>query len=331
VVDLRARDYDPGVGRFTSRDPISTYVGRTDTVSPYSYGNNDPVNSVDPTGESALAASIGSIIGAVLNAILAPVQLTAAGCKKGGQNDISRHQKDFQGVTLCTRGYISGDCLAGRNWCLNALWNSHQPERAGQSVAINQLNRIREDWWDGFKDNWLSGATAISPHVDWEVGPGGSGGTRRDIMTDEQNLYEVKRYHGPSTTAEVDEQLFNYTLELWALGVWNVRNGTELQDWADTFIVFEKWYQFGTFGGKEVVVWGLGLPPGHVYMDDSDRVDSKVRAKAKRQHAENQDSNDCDCGNQNGSPFPLPGGGSGDPAAPDVPEVPEIPEVPILV
>jgi hypothetical protein len=315
------------VSRFTSRDPISTYVGRTDTVSSYSYGNNDPVNSVDPTGQSSLAASIGNIIGAVLNQILAPARLMAAGCKAGGPNDITRHAKDFQGVSLCTRGYIRPDCLAGRNWCLNDLWNKHQPERAAQSVAINELNRRRESAWQGFKDNWLGGATAISPDVDWEVGPGGSNGTRRDIMTNEKYLYEVKRYTGPSTEAVVDEQLLNYTLELWFLGVRDVSNGTELSNWADTFIVFEHWYQGGIFGGKEVFVWGLGLPPGHIYFDDKgDRVDSRVRAKAKHQHAENQDLNDCDCGNANGVPF-TGGGGAG----PDEPAVPEMPEIPAPV
>ena len=43
----RARYYDPGIGRFTQRDP----AGMPDGVNRYAYVANDPVNAVDPGGE----------------------------------------------------------------------------------------------------------------------------------------------------------------------------------------------------------------------------------------------------------------------------------------
>ena len=49
-VYLRARLYDPAIGRFLQRDP---FPGRTMlplSLNRYSYVENDPVNSVDPTG-----------------------------------------------------------------------------------------------------------------------------------------------------------------------------------------------------------------------------------------------------------------------------------------
>ena len=46
LVRFGARDYDPEVGRWTSKDPI----GFRGAVNFYMYVGNDPVNRVDPTG-----------------------------------------------------------------------------------------------------------------------------------------------------------------------------------------------------------------------------------------------------------------------------------------
>jgi RHS repeat-associated protein len=43
---MRARYYDPTVGRFISEDPIGIAAG----VNPYTFADGDPVNRVDPTG-----------------------------------------------------------------------------------------------------------------------------------------------------------------------------------------------------------------------------------------------------------------------------------------
>jgi len=49
VVKVGARPYDPGIGRFLSRDPL--LLPRTAaTTNPYAFAFNDPINGSDPTG-----------------------------------------------------------------------------------------------------------------------------------------------------------------------------------------------------------------------------------------------------------------------------------------
>ncbi len=50
---LRARYYDPSIGRFTGQDPLSGDLGNPATQNGYNYANNNPVNLSDPTGLSA--------------------------------------------------------------------------------------------------------------------------------------------------------------------------------------------------------------------------------------------------------------------------------------
>ena len=112
------------------------------------------------------------------------------------------------------------------------------------------------------------------------------------------------------TTTEVDDQLSRYEDILSRLGIDTVR-GAELQHWATEFPDYPHWYSiFPTV----IYVWGVGLPPGHVYFtDDGDRVPAAARAKADQ----NEDNGNNEA--QEGPPClwcdPIPG----------VPEAPEIP------
>ncbi|MBN1659335.1 MAG: RHS repeat-associated core domain-containing protein, partial [Anaerolineae bacterium] len=48
---LRARYYEPGTGRFVSRDPWQGSATQPQTIlGTYVYAGNDPVGYVDPTG-----------------------------------------------------------------------------------------------------------------------------------------------------------------------------------------------------------------------------------------------------------------------------------------
>ncbi len=321
AVYLRARWYEPDTGLFTSRDPLSTLVGQTRPASPYPYADSDPLDKVDPAGKFALFDFIGQL----LSFLQEPPAWLHCWEHPDPGNDLGRHEKCFQGRgPLWTRGWnMSEDCLNGDEGCLGDLWNSGAEEKAAHALAINELARQEESWWSRFKDDQLGLGTYISQDIDWEVGdnpgvPGvapdiGYAGFRIDIVTKETNIYEVKRYEGESTTADVDAQLQRY--QDTALYWYDItfQRGTELQHWATTFPVYPHWY---TIFPTEVYVWGLGNKPGHVYFaDDGDRVPSGARAKAD----ENEDNGNSEA--EQGAPpcvWCIP-----------IPIIPEVPVVPV--
>jgi len=48
---LRARYYDPAIGRFISKDPIKGKLSNPLSQNPYQYAYNNPINLSDPSGE----------------------------------------------------------------------------------------------------------------------------------------------------------------------------------------------------------------------------------------------------------------------------------------
>jgi RHS repeat-associated protein len=66
---LRARYYDPALGRFLTRDPFPGLPTLPQTLNPYAYALNNPVNLVDPSGRFPwimllLAAGVGAYVAA---------------------------------------------------------------------------------------------------------------------------------------------------------------------------------------------------------------------------------------------------------------------------
>ena len=59
LYDMRARNYDPSVGRFTSIDPLG-YKDAPE-ASEYGYGRNGPTSFVDPSGMGAIGNTCGSV------------------------------------------------------------------------------------------------------------------------------------------------------------------------------------------------------------------------------------------------------------------------------
>jgi len=75
---LRARYYDPTIGRFISKDPVKGTLTLPQSQNPYAYALNNPINLSDPSGEqvaqfiqmclraaSAVASRVGSAISSI--------------------------------------------------------------------------------------------------------------------------------------------------------------------------------------------------------------------------------------------------------------------------
>lgn len=56
---LRARYYDPSIGRFTSRDSFSGFTGNPQSQNLYGYVLNNPINLVDSTGHCSAESNMG--------------------------------------------------------------------------------------------------------------------------------------------------------------------------------------------------------------------------------------------------------------------------------
>jgi RHS repeat-associated protein len=77
---LRARQYNPRIGRFISRDPVFGKSHQPLTLNRYLYCVNDPINLIDPSGElpattelivtTAISGGIMGAIGGALEGVL---------------------------------------------------------------------------------------------------------------------------------------------------------------------------------------------------------------------------------------------------------------------
>jgi RHS repeat-associated protein len=120
LVRFGARDYDPEVGRWTAKDPISFAGG-----DPNLYGHvvNDPVNLIDPDGRFILNAA-GAILGGFSGGVGAfvasrgdfgaTVRGALSGALVGAINPVGGILGSFLGGSLSS---LAGQYAAGRNGC----------------------------------------------------------------------------------------------------------------------------------------------------------------------------------------------------------------------
>lgn len=78
LYDFHARSYDAGVGRFTSKDPVSGLATMPQTMNPYAYGVNNPLAYPDPSGEFPPLLLAAPIAGRMALAVGADYSLNAA-------------------------------------------------------------------------------------------------------------------------------------------------------------------------------------------------------------------------------------------------------------
>ena len=60
MINLRARQYEPTIGRFNQKDVVRGNAGQPISLNRYLYCQNDGIDYIDPTGQSILGALIGT-------------------------------------------------------------------------------------------------------------------------------------------------------------------------------------------------------------------------------------------------------------------------------
>ena len=65
LINMKARMYDPVLGRFLQADTVIQFANSTQGFNRYTYAANNPLSYADPTGHSLLGDIVDSIVGAV--------------------------------------------------------------------------------------------------------------------------------------------------------------------------------------------------------------------------------------------------------------------------
>jgi len=112
LVHMNGRVYDPALGRFLSADPLIGDLGDSQSVNPYAYVGNRPLNAADPTGylvDGGLSIYVGKFIVDSILSSLAYGLLNHGGLPPPPATALPGWSAQ-NGVGLCGAGTFSPTC-----------------------------------------------------------------------------------------------------------------------------------------------------------------------------------------------------------------------------
>jgi RHS repeat-associated protein len=160
------RDYDPGTGRWTTKD----LAGLEGDLNVYEYAANDPISHIDPSGDDWLdwdlqesADFFGGFGDTITSIPFTDLSLTRLARDVTGAGDV---------VNKCSGAYTGGK-WAGRTWEAGmagaAAWRGIQP---GGWMNSNRYLRVGFGRHEGFKWFRVAGEWVKGGHWDiFRVGP----------------------------------------------------------------------------------------------------------------------------------------------------------------
>ena len=133
---LRARYYDPKVGRFNRLDPFFGNISDPQSLHKYTYCHGDPVNNVDPSG---MFFTVMSYFGASY------ISSVMRGMTAAGTSTTALLATKLLGLKLLQYGLVvAGVCMDTYVVCLPfAYWSSH-PNDASSADYTQRLKYILE-------------------------------------------------------------------------------------------------------------------------------------------------------------------------------------------
>ena len=112
LVHMNGRVYDPALGRFLSVDPLIGDLGDSQSVNPYAYVGNRPLNASDPTGylaDGGISIYVGKFIVDSILSSLAYGLLNHGGLPPPPATALPGWSAQ-NGVGLCGAGTFSPTC-----------------------------------------------------------------------------------------------------------------------------------------------------------------------------------------------------------------------------
>ncbi len=163
---LRARYYDPTIGRFISRDTLEGDITNPLTLNQYTYVENDPLGYVDPSGHFSIGAVIRTAVSVAVSVISSMSR--SSGSSKSSSSSVPKSSSSSKPpgilVASLTMTGILNDLGAARdqfskqnlqNAWDNAIEYGAEGGRVfgefiydtGESI-YNEIAPIAKEWWD---------------------------------------------------------------------------------------------------------------------------------------------------------------------------------------
>ena len=228
---LRARYYDPSIGRFTSYDIEEGSISNPQDMNRYVYCRNNPIKYVDPTGESVVLTCV--ILGAVVGAV--------AGGTVGGLVSFDRYgEVKWQWITGgIVLGGVSGSLIG---------W--------GAGAVVAKLGTI------GVATNIMNGGGAAFASFDQLkrfLGSPGTGNQWHHIVEQCQTYsnragFSVKWVQNTNNVVPISKEIHEKISSYYS-SIQNFTNGLTVRNWLNSKSFIEQ-YEFGI---KVLEMFGISV------------------------------------------------------------------------
>jgi RHS repeat-associated protein len=133
---LRARYYNQGIGRFTSLDRWQGNVFDPITLHKYLYGNADPVNTIDPSGQYSLIEWLG--VSALVGLLAAGIAGTVAASRPGATTGSVLEAQ----IKWFFVGFAVGAIAYGATWTFSAYLAASIGTSSAIGLSISKIQQI---------------------------------------------------------------------------------------------------------------------------------------------------------------------------------------------
>ena len=175
LVYMNARFYDPELGQFTAPDSIVPDPGSSQTLDRYSFGDNDPINKIDPSGHMSMRVELKKELDAESARAFRGMYNQSFGCgvfvvcvRYSSGMTVTEEYTGKSGHYKKNVTY-SGGLDAEGNWNFGSLTDTTDYGPTGAPTPPPLLSAP-----EGDPSEWAPWPGAVSDPQEWSVWPGPS-------------------------------------------------------------------------------------------------------------------------------------------------------------